>query len=66
MEISSVFCLCKKSDVKTLPESKKELNFFCKEYEPAFVNDKFVLLAEDKSICLDLFENRVRQILMTT
>ena len=59
VEISTVFCLAKKNRVDELKKSKKEIQFFCKEYDPSFVEDKFILLAEDTAIYLDLFENRV-------
>jgi len=58
VEISTVFCLCKKKQIKEMQNNRKEITFFCKDYDPSFVDEKYILLAEDNSIFLDLFENR--------
>ncbi len=55
-ELLTIFCLCRKKDIKHMNKTYGELKNICKSYNLEFINENITLLAEDKDIFLSIFD----------
>ena len=61
-EVSHVFTICKKKDVKFMKKTYDDIDFMTKGYDADFLGKQMVLLTEDNEISDKIFTGKVREL----